>query len=555
MIERTALDRRCAGCLRPSAGGPCPTCGWDDSLYPEVQTHLPRHLLLNGQYYLGRALGQGGFGVTYFAWDLTLDRAVAIKEYLPGGQCTRLANRTTVQPYEGDRRQMYTYGLQRFLDEARTLARFAGHPCIVPVINFVEANGTAYMVMTYLEGITLKQHLAMQGGRIPYPVAVDILMRVMDALREVHQQGLLHRDISPDNIFLTSQNRVYLIDFGAARHALGEQSQSLSVILKPGFAPEEQYRAKGKQGPWTDVYALGATLYRCITGIQPPPAIDRLVQDEIERPSRYCPDLPPPAEAALMKALAVRGTERYQSVAELQQALLAGSGVRAAAAPPPPAAEPRQFPLPPPMPQPPPQQPAMAQPPPLPVRPASRPPGSLISALIALVCSGGISMIGFVAVISMSSYGRWAGWFAELTIGFGEKLYWLFAPPPRHFGVGLMVVCAFNAIALFPVFWLILESFRDPLRGLRNATGKLLLAALGIGAGMAILADILARATPRTFNVLVQPGFDLWLLAYRLGGFSPSMMNVLRILGDFLAYSVVALPLLCRIAPRRQGVR
>ncbi|HUA61404.1 MAG TPA: protein kinase [Verrucomicrobiae bacterium] len=325
--------RRCAGCLRPSSSSTCSHCGWDDAEHPETQTHLPRHYLLDGHYYLGRVLGQGGFGVTYFAWDLTLDRPVAIKEYLPSGQCSRLANRTTVQPSEGDRREMYAYGLQRFLEEARTLARFSSHPCIVPVSHFIEANGTAYAVMKYLDGVTLKQHLANQGGRIPYPLALEILNRIGDALREVHDQGLLHRDVSPDNIFLTSEGRVMLIDFGAARHALGEHSQSLSVILKPGFAPEEQYRVKGKQGPWTDVYALGATLYRCITGVVPPPAIDRLMQDELEPPSQYCPDLPPSVERALAKALAVRASGRFQTVKEFQESVTAGRAMAASAAP------------------------------------------------------------------------------------------------------------------------------------------------------------------------------------------------------------------------------
>jgi TPR repeat protein len=266
-------------------------------------------------------LGQGGFGVTYFAWDLTLDRAVAIKEYLPAGQCTRLTNRLTVQSQDGERREQYAYGLERFLDEARILARFAAHPSIVPVVNFVEANGTAYLVMNYLQGMNLKEHISNRGGRITYTIASAIMMRAMDALREVHQQGLLHRDISPDNIFLTSDGCVKLIDFGAARHALSEHSQTLSVILKPGYSPEEQYRTKGKQGPWSDVYALGATLYRCVTGIVPPSAIDRLADDELHKPSLYCADLPAPAEIAILKAMSVRAADRYQSVAEFQAAL------------------------------------------------------------------------------------------------------------------------------------------------------------------------------------------------------------------------------------------
>ena len=184
------------------------------------------------------------------------------------------------------------------------------------------AHGTGYLVMSYLEGLTLKDYLARQGGRIPFKPALAILMPVMDALRAVHQVGLLHRDISPDNIFLTRDRQVKLIDFGAARAALGAHSRSLSVILKPGYAPPEQYGSQGRQGPWTDVYAVGATLYQMLTGEMPPEAPDRLYQDTIKSPAAYGADLPQAVELALFKALAVRVEQRFQAVAELQAALV-----------------------------------------------------------------------------------------------------------------------------------------------------------------------------------------------------------------------------------------
>ena len=323
MNTTAASQRYCAGCMAQSAvEGRCTQCRWSDSEQPEMQAHLPRHYLLVGRYYIGRVLGQGGFGVTYLARDLRLDRPVAIKEYLPLGQCTRLIDRVTIRSHGAERREQYAYGLKRFLEEAQSLARFQNHPCIVPIIDFSEANGTAYLVMAYLEGMTLKQHLANHGGRIPHATAVQVMLPVMDALRALHQHDLLHRDVSPDNIFVTRQKQVKLLDFGAARYAIGEHSQSLSIVLKPGYAPEEQYRTRGKQGPWTDVYATAATLYQCITGKVPPAAPDRWEKDELARPSTYCADLPRRIEVALLKGLAVRASDRFQTIEEFQRALL-----------------------------------------------------------------------------------------------------------------------------------------------------------------------------------------------------------------------------------------
>src|SRR5271154_357232 len=317
-------ERYCAGCItRVTVVGPCGQCRWDDATHPEMQTHLPRHHRLQGRYYIGRVLGQGGFGVTYLARDLKLGRAVAIKEYLPMEQCSRLTDRMTIHSHGGEKTEQFQHGLQGFLKEAQALAKLDGHANIVAVTDFMEANGTAYLVMTYVEGISLKDYLAKQGGRIAYKTAIELMMAVMDALREIHRHGMLHRDISPSNIMITRQGQVKLVDFGAARYAIGEHSKSLSMVLKPGYAPEEQYRTRGKQGQWTDVYATAATLYQCITGQTPPAAPDRMVDDEMMPPSAYCPELPPVIEAALLKGMAVRAADRFQSIEEFQQALLA----------------------------------------------------------------------------------------------------------------------------------------------------------------------------------------------------------------------------------------
>jgi tetratricopeptide (TPR) repeat protein len=178
------------------------------------------------------------------------------------------------------------------------------------------------MVMPYLEGVTLKDYLAQKGGRLPYEAIRDILLPVMDSLKEVHRVHLLHRDISPDNIFLTTSRQVKLIDFGAARYQAGEHSKSLSVILKTGYAPEEQYRSSGRQGPWTDVYAISATFYKAITGQAPPDALDRLEHDFLLPPSQLGVDIQPAAEQVLLKGLAVKAANRFQTIQDFQAALL-----------------------------------------------------------------------------------------------------------------------------------------------------------------------------------------------------------------------------------------
>jgi formylglycine-generating enzyme required for sulfatase activity/serine/threonine protein kinase len=283
--------------------------------------YLPSGTRLHQRYVIEAVLGVGGFGVTYLATDTLLNVKVAVKEYLPRQLATRGEGQTQVTVFTGEVGEQYHYGLKKFLEEAQALAQFAAQPNIVTCNDFFAENGTAYLVMHYIEGLTLKEYLVQQGGRIPFETAVGIMMPVMDALREVHQANLLHRDISPDNIFLTTGNQVKLIDFGAARYQAGEQSKSLSVILKPGYAPEEQYRSSGRQGPWTDVYAVAATIYKAITGQNPPEALDRLTEDTLVPPSRLGVTIPPGAEVALLHALAVRASQRCQAMPEFQRAL------------------------------------------------------------------------------------------------------------------------------------------------------------------------------------------------------------------------------------------
>ncbi len=300
----------------------CPFCGYAEGAAPEAALHLPPGTVLENKYLLGRALGQGGFGITYIAWDRKLNLKLAIKEYLPIDMASRATGQATISVYKKELADSFQYGLDKYLEEARTLARFAGHPGIVWVRDYFEANGTAYIVMEYIEGVTLKEYLAKRKEPLYFKQALTVFVPVLDALKEVHAEDILHRDISPDNILIDKRGRVVLIDFGAARQAVGEQSRSLSVIMKPGFSPEEQYHSRGNQGPWTDIYAAAASIYLAVTGIIPPESLSRLSEETLVPPSKLGIKIEPLYEQALLKALAVRAKDRYQTVEEFQKVLL-----------------------------------------------------------------------------------------------------------------------------------------------------------------------------------------------------------------------------------------
>jgi serine/threonine protein kinase len=317
------FDILCLGCFAESDGQThCPYCGFSSVDGPESPHHLLPGTILEEQYIIGRVLGQGGFGITYLGMDLRLNLKLAIKEYFPYGLAARIPGSSAVDLSTGENKKQLNFGLERFMNEARTLARFENHPNIVTVRDYFETNATAYMVMNYLAGCNLEHYLHYKEGKIPFDQALAIFMPVLDALREVHRAGFMHRDISPDNIFITDAGQVILIDFGAARQEVRGKSKSLSVILKAGYAPEEQYRSRGKQGPWTDIYAVGSTLYRSITGKPPPEAMDRLAEDDLVAPSQLGVSINSVREEALLKALAVRAADRFQTVEEFQTAML-----------------------------------------------------------------------------------------------------------------------------------------------------------------------------------------------------------------------------------------
>ena len=279
---------------------------------------------LIGRYTIEKVLGQGGFGITYLGMDELHEKPVAIKEFFPQGIVTRnIEYQDTVTVTFVGEKDNYEKGKERFLKEARTMAKFSKDEGIVKALDFFEINNTAYIVMEYLEGITLKQYLR-ENQRIAPEDLIELLVPLIESLDEIHSQGMIHRDISPDNIMVLPDGRIKLMDFGAARDYTEFGEKSLSIVLKPGYAPPEQYQTHGIQGPWTDIYALCATMYKCITGENPPDAIDRVIDDHLKKISEFGITIPPQEEAAIIKGMSVSAKDRYQDIRNLCEDLYGG---------------------------------------------------------------------------------------------------------------------------------------------------------------------------------------------------------------------------------------
>ena len=279
---------------------------------------------LIGRYTIEGVLGQGGFGITYLGIDELHEKKVAIKEFFPQGIVTRnIEYQDTVTVTFVGEKDNYEKGKERFLKEARTMAKFSKDEGIVKALDFFEINNTAYIVMEYLEGVTLKQYLR-ENKRIDAEELVELLVPLIEALDEIHSQGLIHRDISPDNIMVLPDGRIKLMDFGAARDYTEFGEKSLSIVLKPGYAPPEQYQTHGVQGPWTDIYALCATMYKCITGENPPDAIERVMDDHLKKISAFGIPVLPQIEEAIIKGMSVAANDRYQNVGDFCEDLYGG---------------------------------------------------------------------------------------------------------------------------------------------------------------------------------------------------------------------------------------
>ena len=310
----------CFGCMRrlPEPDGVCPHCGWDNKNRCNEENQLNQQVLKN-QYLVGRALGGGGFGITYIGLDINLELRVAIKEYFPRNYAYRDSDTRTVRPYSQSADDFHHHG-SRTLQEGRMLARMDRIPSVVNIHNVFEQNGTIYIVMEYVEGVSL-QSLLKKNGPMGWKKALDTLYPVMDALEKVHRAGIIHRDISPDNIMLRADTgEPVLLDFGAARTTL-EAKEGASVVLKPGFAPPEQHSSASSQDGRVDEYALCATLYCLITGKKPLSGDQRLLKiGELTPPSGLGAQIPAEVEQVLLKGMSIVADDRYPDMAALRDA-------------------------------------------------------------------------------------------------------------------------------------------------------------------------------------------------------------------------------------------
>ena len=329
--------RRCMKCMHALAAGEtfCSECGRP---YGSVETEpfaLKPGTILDGKYLVGEMLGQGGFGITYIGFDLLLEQKVAIKEYYPmsTGMVSRENSTTVVWSSAVMQKSGMEKGFDSFLKEARKMAKLGGIPGVVGVKSVFIQNETAYIVMDFIEGETLLKKLQ-RGGPMDYGTCISLMTPIMQALAEVHKHGIIHRDISPDNIMVQSDGKLILLDLGAAKdldiQGKDGNVQSSQMVAKHGFSPVEQYGQAGKIGPWTDVYAMAATIYYCCTGVLPPSATDRMIEDTLTCRPRltkeqfdvlaFCMSVLPQKRPQNMDALfqiVTHPTEKTQPVADV----------------------------------------------------------------------------------------------------------------------------------------------------------------------------------------------------------------------------------------------
>ena len=324
----------CLACLLPCGNGTvCAHCGTAPNGVPWEYPNLKPGSRVHGRYLIGRALGKGGFAITYLALQEGLNRRVAIKEYFPFDVAERGDDATTVhirnKTEDLEVTECYRRGVTRFLEEGRHIVQChqpTPHPNLVRVTDFFEENGTAYLVMDYVEGISLENFLRSQPrSRLDERHARELIMPVLNGLAAVHKNGFLHRDVKPANIYISKEGTVILLDFGSARQALSNERHTLTVMLTPGYAPPEQYSGDGEQGPWTDVYGVAATLYRCVTGETPPSAMTRISSTDIAPPSSF-PEvrINGRIEKAIMAGLALDRNERIQTAEDFERILSGG---------------------------------------------------------------------------------------------------------------------------------------------------------------------------------------------------------------------------------------
>ena len=311
--------KRCYGCMRElsAPGIVCPNCGYDNTKDPGLQpSHvLPCGTILNGQYLVGRSLGQGGFGITYIGYDLNLDIPVCIKEYYPEGSVSRVAEQSSgVYWGSSDYAQTLRDGRISFVREARKAVKLRDLNHVVTVWGIFFENETAYIIMDYIEGETIKSRLVRTQRPLGERECVALLTPVMRDLEKIHERGIIHRDIKPENLMIRTDGELMLLDMGAAKDLSTGSGQSSFMVASQGFSPLEQYNRNGRIGPWTDVYGVCATIYYCLTGRRLPTPTERMSGEKIDWQG-----LTPEMKTALEKGLALQPEDRTQTMGELKR--------------------------------------------------------------------------------------------------------------------------------------------------------------------------------------------------------------------------------------------
>lgn len=317
------IDKLCPGCMQhlKDSNTTCPHCGYPEK-HLTVKDSLPIFSILAGKYLLGAPLGKGGFGITYIAMHLPDEKIVAIKEFFPANLAVRDTDNETVVPADDTKAVYYRTGMKSFSEEGRILYLLSDIEHVVHVAEQIQANNTTYLVMEYVPGISLKKYMKQQQELFSEQETLTLMQPILIALQAMHQKGILHRDISPENLMLSPDNTLTLIDFGAARTFSRSDDDNLTVILKRGYAPEEQYHSNSRQGPWTDLYAVCAVMYQMLTGILPQEASARAEEDHMTPISRIEGlSLSPSICAALEKGLQMDPMERYPDIGALMKVL------------------------------------------------------------------------------------------------------------------------------------------------------------------------------------------------------------------------------------------
>lgn len=312
----------CMGCMNEIEDhlSTCPYCGFNETTLRQESYYLDPGTIIGGKYIVGRVLSYGGHTVSYMGMDAEMNRKVIVKEYLPSDFSTRSEGEKDVTIYSGDGQEQFEQGLTNFLNEANRIQQLQNAKGIAKVYDCLAENETGYVISEYVEGRTLKEILD-GGKRYNAEEAADFIRQILAGLADVHRMDIVHCDISPETIMVTDSGEIKLTDFGATRYVTTANSKSLSIILKRGYAPEEQYRSKGVRGPWTDVYALGAVMYLMITGEVPQESVERALSDDLKEPSKMGIDIPKNIENALMNALNVYQQDRTQSAEAFLQEL------------------------------------------------------------------------------------------------------------------------------------------------------------------------------------------------------------------------------------------